>query len=419
MGSQWAGMGAELMLIPVFAETIERLHAVLEPKGVDLKRILTETGPDAFDNILKSFVGIAACQIALTNVLTAVSVVPDGIVGHSLGEQACAYADGCLTEEQTILAAWARGAASNDATLVKGMMAAVGLGYKDVLPRLPPTIDVACHNSSTSCTLSGPAEDVEIFVEQLSDEGVFAKTVDVAGIAYHSRYIQTAAPFFHQRVESFLPEPKRRSSKWVTTSVPFEKIDEDWAGLCSAEYLTNNLLSPVLFEEALQHIPQQAVVIEIAPHGLLQAILKRALPEPVHIPLTRRGETNAARFLLDAIGKISCASPVPNVAALYPETEFPVPRGTPSLANLVIWDADSVDRRDPYKVIVEKVCPSAFYTHGPSPPLSLSPSLSLSLPLLLPLSFSPFLLTIHGVRFQYFFFNGVNNDGKLNFGSQI
>ncbi|KAJ1520485.1 hypothetical protein ONE63_003611 [Megalurothrips usitatus] len=223
MGSQWAGMGAGLMRIPIFSETIERLHAVLEPKGVDLKRILTETGPEAFDNILKSFVGITACQIALTNVLTAVGVVPDGIVGHSFGEQACAYADGCLTEEQTILAAWARGAASNDATLIKGMMAAVGLGYKDVLPRLPPTVDVACHNSSTSCTLSGPAEDVEFFVKQLSDEGVFAKTVDVAGIAYHSRYIQAAGPFLREYLEPALSEPKRRSCKWVTTSVSQDK----------------------------------------------------------------------------------------------------------------------------------------------------------------------------------------------------
>ncbi|KAJ1520482.1 hypothetical protein ONE63_003608 [Megalurothrips usitatus] len=359
MGSQWVGMGAGLMRIPIFAETIERLHAVLEPKELDLKKILTETGPDAFDDILKSFVGIAACQIALTNVMTAIGVVPDGIIGHSLGEQACAYADGCLTEEQTVLSAWARGAACKDATLIKGMMAAVGLGYKDVLPRLPPTIDVACHNSSTSCTLSGPAEDVELFVKQLSDIGVFAKTVDVASIAYHSRYIQTVAPFFQERVESFLPKPKRRSSKWVTTSVPLDKQDEDWARLCSAEYLTNNLLSPVLFEEALQHIPQQAVVIEIAPHGLLQAILKRALPEPVHIPLTRRGETNAARFLLDAIGKISCASTVCDLSVLYPDTEFPVPRATPSVANLAILDVENADNRDPYKIIAEKVrCPS-------------------------------------------------------------
>ncbi|KAE8744662.1 hypothetical protein FOCC_FOCC008665 [Frankliniella occidentalis] len=134
MGSQWAGMGTALMKIPVFAETIDRLHAVLEPRGMDLKAILTETGPTAFDNILKSFVGITACQVALTNVLTAVGVVPEGMVGHSAGELGCAYADGCFTEEQAILAAFARGKASNAVPLIKGKMAAIGRTFSWTLP---------------------------------------------------------------------------------------------------------------------------------------------------------------------------------------------------------------------------------------------------------------------------------------------
>ena len=65
-------------------------------------------------------------QIALTNLLTALGLVPDGIIGHSVGELTCAYADGCLTEEQTILAACHRGIASNMVKLEKGMMAAIG-----------------------------------------------------------------------------------------------------------------------------------------------------------------------------------------------------------------------------------------------------------------------------------------------------
>lgn len=51
---------------------------------------------------------------------------PDNIVGHSVGELGCAYADGCFTAEQMILAAYARGKASIEVELVQGMMAAVG-----------------------------------------------------------------------------------------------------------------------------------------------------------------------------------------------------------------------------------------------------------------------------------------------------
>ncbi|KAJ1522851.1 hypothetical protein ONE63_001999 [Megalurothrips usitatus] len=355
MGSQWAGMGSGLMGLPVFAETIERMHAVLVPKGLDLKAVITETGPEAFNNILKSFVGITACQIALTNVLKAVGVVPDFIVGHSVGELGCAYADGCLTEEQTILAAYARGVASTQAPLIKGMMAAIGLGHKDIRPRLPPSIDVACHNSATSCTLSGPAEDVKTFVKQLSDEGVFARAVNVSDIAYHSRYIQPAAPFLREQLEKVIPNPKRRSNKWVSTSVPEDQLESDLAKYCSAAYQTNNLLSPVLFEEALTYIPQQALVVEVAPHGLLQAILKRALPECKHIALTQRDHDDPLRFLLSAIGKTAVASCEPDVAKLYPDVEWPAPRGTGSLASLVTWQFDESSKIDTFQHVIEKV----------------------------------------------------------------
>jgi len=65
-------------------------------------------------------------QIGLVNLLRQLGIQPDGYVGHSLGEQSCAYIDECLNEEQTILAAYARGMASKDTELIDGMMAAIG-----------------------------------------------------------------------------------------------------------------------------------------------------------------------------------------------------------------------------------------------------------------------------------------------------
>lgn len=65
-------------------------------------------------------------QIALTDVLSVLGVVPDRIIGHSVGELGCAYADGCLTAEQMMLIAYYRGRSSLEAPLIKGMMAAIG-----------------------------------------------------------------------------------------------------------------------------------------------------------------------------------------------------------------------------------------------------------------------------------------------------
>jgi len=127
-------------------------------------------------------------------VLKSIDVFPDGIIGHSVGELGCAYADGCFTAEQMILAAHARGRASIETELINGSMAAIGLGYNEIKDRLPHDIEVACHNAFDSSTLSGPTASVSSFVEQLKSEGVFAKLVNVSNIAYHSQYIKPAAP---------------------------------------------------------------------------------------------------------------------------------------------------------------------------------------------------------------------------------
>ncbi|XP_065212309.1 fatty acid synthase-like [Planococcus citri] len=340
MGSQWNGMGKGLLDIPVFANAIERCDKVLRPYGVDIYNILTSDDPTLFDDIVNAFVGIIAVQVALVEVLRAIGIKPDFIIGHSLGENSCAYADDCLTLEQSVLASYARGVASKEVQTVKGMMAAIGKGYQQIKDSLPEGIEVACHNSKDNCTLTGPADLVGKFVEELQEQKIFAKTVNVANIAYHSRHIAPAGPELLRRLKEVIPEPKERSSKWISTSVPEEEWEKPLTKYCSAEYLTNNLLNAVLFEEGCKHIPDNAIVIEIAPHGLLQAILKRSLKSSVtNIPLTLRSQNpNAVNFLLSAIGKLFIAGCQPDVNALYPKVEYPVPRGTPNIGFLATWE---------------------------------------------------------------------------------
>lgn len=93
--------------------------------------------------------------------------MPDNIIGHSVGELGCAYADGCFTAEQMILSAYSRGLASIETEVIYGSMAAVGLGYEDIKDMCPSDIEVACHNSADSSTISGPAESMKEFVAQL------------------------------------------------------------------------------------------------------------------------------------------------------------------------------------------------------------------------------------------------------------
>lgn len=140
-------------------------------------------------------------------------------------------------------------------------------------------------------------------------------------------------------LKKVIPDPKPRSAKWLSTSVSRKNWTSNAAQLSSAEYHTNNLLNPVLFEETAFMIPNNAIAIEIAPHGLLQAILRRSLNEGVtNIALTKRGHKNNVEMLLQGIGKMYEAGMQPQLANLYPKVEFPVSRGTPKISPLVRWE---------------------------------------------------------------------------------
>lgn len=82
-------------------------------------------------------------QIALIDLLTSMGLRPDGIIGHSLGEVACGYADSCLSREEAILAAYWRGQCIKEANIPPGSMAAVG--------RCCPVLSVPLHPWARRC----------------------------------------------------------------------------------------------------------------------------------------------------------------------------------------------------------------------------------------------------------------------------
>lgn len=338
MGSQWAGMARGLLALPVVAASLQRCAAALRPHGLDLMNVLTEAPETAFEDVVNSFVSIAAVQVALVDLLAELQLRPDGILGHSVGEIGCAYADGTLTAEQAVLAAYSRGRSILDARLPPGAMAAVGLSWEECARRCPAGVRPACHNSPDSVTVSGPPAAVESFVAELKSQNVFARRVASSGVAFHSEYIAGAAPQLRAALERIVPEPRPRSPRWISSSVPEERWGEPVAKLSSPAYLVNNLVSPVLFAEALRHVPDRALLVELAPHALLQAVLRRALPEAAHVPLLRRDATDPATHLLAAVGRIYLAGAQPRVSALSPPATWPVPRGTPRLASSVLWD---------------------------------------------------------------------------------
>lgn len=237
--------------------------------------------------------------------LTSIGITPDIIIGHSIGELVCAYADGCLTSEQTIKAAYYYGLAILNSKIPLGAMAFIGIGYNQIKDILPTNVVVAWHNLQDSCAISGLKESVEQFVVQLKSKDISTQIINVLNTPYHSTFIKNIIPSLLEYLKNIMPNPKLRTGKWISTSVPEEQWGEDRAKYCSAEYFANNLLNSVLFDETFEHVPKGSVLVELAPHGILQdVLLSRSLKNNItNVDLASKGQKDGLDYLLSAFGK--------------------------------------------------------------------------------------------------------------------
>lgn len=185
--------------------------------------------------------------------------------------------------------------------------------------------------------ISGPTKSVQIVVEQAQQKQIFAKIINTLNVAAHSKYTDVVMPDLQKNIEQFLTEPKKRSSKWISSCYRIEQWNEPAAQKCSVEYLQNNFKNTVLFKEAMEFVPKNAICIEISSHGLLQALLKRYVDIP-GLSLMKMKHENNINFFLENIGKLYNVGGQPNISELYPKIEYPVSQGTPMLNSAVEWD---------------------------------------------------------------------------------
>lgn len=343
VGSQWLEMGTDLMKIPFFADKFKECHEICNKININLIEMLTSK--DAKDFKLWYPVAVTAIQIVLTDLLKRVGVEPNFIVGHSLGEIACAYADETLSKEEALLTSFYRGYCLfeeffDNKITIGGGMAAIGLNHGKIRGMIPADsgIEIACHNSADSCTVSGLMGPIKDFVKQLNDNKIFAVVIESEGIPYHSSYIQCIEKNVLKYLRDTIKTPKLRSKKWMSSSVPKSAWDSELAKYSSAEYHTNNMMSAVLFEEALEELPEDSYMIEIAPHGLFQSILRKSFPKAELGSLMKKNSPDGVTFLLQSLGKIFQNGIDLDIRQLYPKVEFPVSRSTEMISPLVKWD---------------------------------------------------------------------------------
>ena len=188
----------------------------------------------------------------------------------------------------------------------------------------------------------GLYNETKKLVEEVSQKGVFARELQSSDIPYHSEYLITSAPKLTEELKKIVPNPKLRSTKWISTAI-LESECEEVLKYASAEYFVHNLISPVFFYNKLKSLPSDALVIEVGPHGLFSKVVTETLESGHYVSVLKKdsNDTNLDIFLT-AVAKLYEFGLNPIIEKLYPKVEWPVPRGTQSLSSLIRWDHNKV-----------------------------------------------------------------------------
>jgi polyketide synthase 5 len=331
-GSQWAGMGVELLATePVFAATIAQVEPLIAAEsGFSVTEAMT--APETVTGIDRVQPTIFAMQVALAATMKSYGVVPGAVIGHSLGEVAAAVAAGALSLEDGVRVICRR------STLCLrlaggGAMASVELPVQQVLSQLADRgindVVVAVVASPTSTVIGGAAAPVRELVAGWEQREVMAREVNV-DVASHSPQVDPILDELADILGDLEPS---------TPTIPYysaTSIDPREEPYCDADYWVENLRQMVRFAAAVQAALEDGyrVFAELSPHPLLtRAVEQTALSHetPVAALAGMRRQQLLPHGLRGLLGDLHAAGSAVDFSVLYPAghlVDAPLPAWT-------------------------------------------------------------------------------------------
>ncbi|MFT8245133.1 SDR family NAD(P)-dependent oxidoreductase [Roseomonas sp. BN140053] len=212
-----------------------------------------------------------AVQAGLLRALAAEGLVPDLVLGHSVGEAAAALAAGILDMAGAARLVVARSAAQH-ATRGRGRMAALNTSAEDAAPLLAacgPGLEIAARNAPRAVTVAGPAEAIARLAAQSKAQRVNCIPLDL-DYAFHSAAMDPVRDQLIRALEGLAPRPAERPFISTVTGalLPGEAAD--------ANYWWRNLRAPVRFDEGVTAALREGakLFLEIGPNPVLQSYLR-------------------------------------------------------------------------------------------------------------------------------------------------
>ncbi|XP_071790470.1 uncharacterized protein [Asterias amurensis] len=289
MGTQWWGVARELMHTqPVFASKIQSIDDILRKCGTKwslVAMLTTETSQEQINKTEISQPCLCAVAIGLVDLWRQRGLVPNVVVGHSVGEVAAAYAAGLLSLEQAVKLIYRRGRELQK-TSGSGKMVAVLHRVEDTLQlaknnKYGKLLDVAAVNSPTQVVFSGDGSSVEGFVNDLQSDNVKCVVLKVNN-AFHSRQQDVVKKPFIHKVGKLLITKKvvgESTTLPMMSTVTGRYLTVEEAN--SPEYWFQNVRQQVSFMEATQKLARDGyrVFVEVGPHPSLLPALRETFTE--------------------------------------------------------------------------------------------------------------------------------------------
>jgi myxalamid-type polyketide synthase MxaD len=297
-GSQWVGMGRELLeQEPAFREAMERCdRAIRKYTGWSvLEELAADEAHSRVDEVDVVQPAIFAVQVSLANLWLSWGIEPDAVVGQSLGEVAAAYVAGALTLEDAARVMCRRSQLVKK-TSGQGSMAVVQLPLveaKRAISGREDRVSVAVNSSPYTTVLSGEVAALEEVLAELERRDVFVRRIRVE-YASHSPQVDPVRPDLFEALEGI-----RSGSSSVTL---YSTVTGEIAnGLAlDAAYWVQNLRQPVLLSKAVERLIEDGhdVFVEVSPHPVLLGSVEQCLRhygrEGTTLPSLRENEGRVA-----------------------------------------------------------------------------------------------------------------------------
>ena len=273
-GSQWPGMARQIyQSVPAFRRAFEDCAVQLAPflRNWKLTDLLEWSEDDPhWQEVEVIQPAIFAVQISLARLYQHWGVTFSGTLGHSMGEIAAGVIAGCLTLAEGCRVIALRGRVLAQAG-ESGALVSVGLSPDQVLAWLEPAdrLEVAVHNSPSSCVLAGPREQIDRLIERLQAQEIFARPVR-SSFASHSPVMEPLLPQFGNDLGEVV---------WRQPELEYFSSVAHFSGIgWGTDYWLANLRNPVHFQQALEKAADGYThVLEISPHPVLMMAMQETL----------------------------------------------------------------------------------------------------------------------------------------------